>query len=85
MLKIKGEENAPPDKDLKMAKQMNLYSRPEMVKAMRRDREDFAAGELLKSKRFQARALAKRGYSINLIAKLLKLSHNVVTKYLIET
>ena len=63
---------------------MNLYSRPEMVKAMKRDREDFAAGELLKSKRFQSRALAKKGYSVSLIARLLKLSHAQVTKYLIE-
>ena len=67
-----------------MAKQMKLYSRQEMIKTMHRDREDFIAGELLQSKRFQARALAKKGYSVALIAKLLKISQNTVTKYLIE-
>lgn len=42
------------------------------------------AGELLQSKRFQTKALAKKGYSVSLIASLLKLSVRTVTLYLIE-
>ena len=70
-----------------MAKQINLYSRNEMTKTMKRDRggfEDEKAGELLQSKKFQARALAKKGYSVSLIARLLKISQMKATKYLIE-
>lgn len=67
--------------------QLKLFSRQEMTKVMKRDRagyEEKKAGELLASKKNQARILAKKGYSVGLIARLLKISHNTVTKYLIE-
>lgn len=47
-------------------------------------KQEKKAGELLQSKRFHAKALAKKGYSIAVIASLLKLSRNTVTKYLLE-
>jgi len=67
--------------------QLKLYKRSEMTKVMHRDRESFEtqkAGDLLASKKFQARSLAKKGYSVSLIARLLKISHRTVTGYLIE-
>lgn len=70
-----------------MTEQTKLYSRGEMNKVMKRDRLDYEnekASELLQSKKFQARALAKKGYSISLIARLLKISHTTCTRYLIE-
>lgn len=70
-----------------MAQQLKLYGRQEMTKVMKRSRDDFEnekAGEILQSRKFQARALAKKGYSVSLIARILKLKYNTVVKYLIE-
>jgi hypothetical protein len=70
-----------------MAYQKKLYSRLEMTKTMNRNRFDYEnekAGKLLQSKEFQCKALAKKGHSVALIAKLLKISHNQTTRYLIE-
>lgn len=70
-----------------MAYQKNLYSRQEMTKIMRRSRFDYEnekAGQLLQSKKWQVKTLAKRGHSVALIAKLLKISHNRCVRYLIE-
>ena len=50
----------------------------------RRDFKEKKAGELLQSKKFQAKALAKKGYSIALISHLLKSSRRTITLYLIE-
>ena len=49
-----------------------------MSKAMSRDRADYEAGELLQSKKFQARALAKKGYSVALISKMLKILYFIL-------
>ena len=67
--------------------QKKLYSRPEMTKIMHRNRGDFEnekAGKLLQSKKWQCRALAKKGHSVALIAKLLKINYNQAVRYLIE-
>ena len=67
--------------------QQKLFSKSEMAKVMHQDREDYGekkSMELLQSKKYQARNLAKKGYSVALIAKLLKLSHRAVTGYLID-
>ncbi len=70
-----------------MAQQLKLYGRQEMTKVMKRDREDYKekkAGELLASKKNQARILAKDGHSVSLISQMLKISVRTVTMYLIE-
>lgn len=67
--------------------QLKLYSRKSMTKIMHRDREDYEskkAGDILQTKKFQVRALAKKGYSVGLIASLLNISSRTVTVYLIE-
>lgn len=51
---------------------------------LRQDFKEKKAGELLQSKKFHAKALAKKGYSVSLIASLLNLSIRTVTLYLIE-
>lgn len=53
-------------------------------KMSRQDFKEKKAGEVLQSKKFQAKTLAKKGYSVSLIASLLKLSIRTVTLYLIE-
>ena len=70
-----------------MSKQLKLYTRNEMAKVMRANREDYEekkAIEILNSLEHQVKALAKKGYSVSLIARLLKLSVRTVTMYLIE-
>ena len=70
-----------------MSEQKKLYSRQVMTKTMHRNRWDYEnekAGKLLQSKKWQCKALAKKGHSVALIAKLLKISHNTCTRYLIE-
>ena len=70
-----------------MAQQKKLYSRSAMTKIMHRNRSDFEnekAGKLLQSKKWQCRALAKKGHSVALIAKLLKINYNQAVRYLIE-
>lgn len=70
-----------------MGQQMNLYGRQAMTKMMRRNRSDYEnekAGKLLLNKKWQVKPLAKKGHSVALIARLLKISHNQVTRYLIE-
>ena len=66
---------------------MKLYGRQERTKMMHRNRIDFEnekAGKLLQSKKWQCIALAKKGHSVALIAKLLKISYNTCARYLIE-
>lgn len=67
-----------------MSEQQNLYSRSEMQKSMHRDRGDIDAGAILHSKKFQVKELAKKGYSVSLIARLLHLNYNTTVRYLIE-
>ena len=70
-----------------MAHQKKIYRRREMTKLMHRNRFDYEnekAGKLLQSKKWQCKALAKKGHSVALIARLLKISHNTCTRYLIE-
>ncbi|MBA7523536.1 hypothetical protein ES705_15663 [subsurface metagenome] len=70
-----------------MSQQKNLYSRQEMQKSMHRDREDYEekkCGEILGSKKIQARALAKKGHSVSLISKILHLNYNTVLRHLID-
>jgi len=69
-----------------MAQQMKLYSRHEMSKVMKRDREEFEnqkAGELLNSTSFQVRTLAKKGYQVSTIARILGISINKVNRHLL--